>query len=464
LYESILLATTLVAVTLPFGMQPARPVAVRTSVHASATRPNVIENGSDVVSFPFPAAVTGFGWRPGLTFGPDGSAYFFSASTLFSEPALARLSPDGTYSLASLPSEIPIDGTILYAAGNIWYPTTEGVEKISPDGTRHRYFDIRPHGLEGGPVSTLTVGPDGAITGVAIFYNNNNYSAAGEVGAIFQIAVTGAGAVMTRALSIFPYPGPTVYDRRGRLYLAADPAPNDETVSFIARVNGDGSTTTLQLPAHQALYGGLTSAVSSGDYVYFTATVDTTVPGPNGYLQIFGRIAPDGTITELPMPSSSQIVGLAADHGGNVWLVTYGSTTYLYQYNTYTGHTSGPFEPNLFGNIYYATPFVGPDDNVYLFAQGEYFPNGISVFVRHVQTLEPASLSIPTGQSATFTIFETHFNGPWTAQSLNTSVASVSPGSSATGAFTVRANGPGVTSIAIQDRLGNTSHEVVTTH
>ena len=165
------------------------------------------------------------------------------------------------------------------------------------------------------------------------------------------------------------------------------------------------------------------------------------------------------------MPSSGQVLGLTVDHGGNLWFVPASIPTYLYQYNTYTGHIGGPFEPNLFGNIYGVTPFVGPDDNVYVFARDKSgFPNGISVFVRHVQTLEPASLSIATGQSAPFTISESHFNGPWTAQSLNTSVASVSPGSSATGAFTVRATGPGVTSIAIKDRLGNTSYEVVTAH
>ena len=251
MYESILLATTLVAaVTLPFGMQHARLEAARTSVHAPATRPNVIENGSDFVSFPFPAAVVGPGCclPPGLAFGPDGSAYFFSAP--FSVPALARLSPDGTYSLANLPSERPNDNTILYAAGNIWYPTNGGVEKISPDGTRHRFFNIRPQGLEGGPASNLTVGPDGAIYGAAYFVKN--YS---DTGAIFRIAVTGAGAVTTRPLSTLPVLGPTVFDRLGRLYLAGTD-PNDGAVTFIARVNGDGSTTTLQLPANQALYGG----------------------------------------------------------------------------------------------------------------------------------------------------------------------------------------------------------------
>jgi hypothetical protein len=293
MYQAILLAATLLAVvTPPSGTQHARPGAALSRAHASATRPNVIENGSDFVSFPFPAgiAVPGCCLAPGLAFGPDGSIYFVGDADY--APRLTRLSPDGTYASTSSLSYLPGANSILYAAGNLWFPTTGGVEKISPDGTRHRFYNIRPQGLEGGPTYNVSIGPDGAIYGAAYFFG---YGKDNAVGAIFRIAVTGAGAVTRQALSILPYPAPTIFDRLGRLYLTAS-APNAGGVTFIARVNSDGSTTTLQLPKNQALYGGFSSVASSGNYVYFTATVAVA----NGYSEVFGRIAPDGTITELP--------------------------------------------------------------------------------------------------------------------------------------------------------------------
>jgi hypothetical protein len=86
------------------------------------------------------------------------------------------------------------------------------------------------------------------------------------------------------------------------------------------------------------------------------------------------------------------------------------------------------------------------------------------VFVRKIQTLEPASISVSAGTPTSFAILETHFNGPRTAVRLNPSVATVSPASSTTGQFRVSETRPGSTSILLKDTLGNFSYETAIAH
>jgi hypothetical protein len=185
------------------------------------------------------------------------------------------------------------------------------------------------------------------------------------------------------------------------------------------------------------------------------------------------QIAPGDVVKRNSFPGLYWFPGnLAVDFGGNLWTTNDDPqnqyTGYsLYQYDTYTNKFTGPYEPSIIDNISSGFVNVGPDDNIwYLENEGQYtgsYANvtGVGVFVRKVQTLEPSATSASVGNAVSFSILEAHYDGPWTAQSLSPSIATVLPAVSATGTFTAIAAGHGSAQIRVSDRLGNISYETV---
>jgi hypothetical protein len=426
------------------------PPSVRADRAPFKTRPRVVENGSDVVTLPFPADTPG-GTATNIAFGPDGTAYFVDAPN-----ELASVSPAGVYTKIPVPrASAP---QILFARGNLWMSAgSSGVVEVAPNGSHSRWYAF--NNANGGFYATgIAMGPKNAVY-VGGF---NNSPTLGLVGTFESIDTHGvATAIPTPVV-----PSRFAFNKAGQLYFGYS-----NGAEGFARLETDGSTTLLPWPYPRYTFdNGLQSFVSSVDgNIYFSTYV---YPPTGDYVGFFGRISPSGVITQIPLPlqDNSYLDDISTDFGGNVWLAYQTTSQFheLYQYDIYNGKFTGPYEPTLIDQVY-AGPFVGPDDNIWTVRfdtdiHHYYEPMAFQVFVRKIQTLEPASISVAAGIPTPFTILETHFNGPWTAVSLNPSVATVSPASSASGQFTVSETGPGSTSIMVKDNLGNFSYETVSTH
>ena len=96
----------------------------------------------------------------------------------------------------------------------------------------------------------------------------------------------------------------------------------------------------------------------------------------------------------------------------------------------------------------------GPDGNIWMTAEDR-SASEVLVYVLRVMTVTPSSISFSSvGQNQTITISERGYRRTWTAQSSNTQVATVSPGSPSD-QFVVTATGSGTCTITVSDLTGN---------
>jgi hypothetical protein len=449
---SVFLCTTLLPLDTPQNVAPFQRTNVSSSLIGAVKRPNIVENGTDVVLFPLPANAPAPSGDHSVAFTPNGDAYFLAYLANSLTGQVVRAAPDGTTTAFLTVERVDGSGQIVYAGGKLWMFAERGVVSMSPDGSKQRWYDLGAVTLGG-----LTVGPDGSIyvaAGVP-----NPVIKYGTVGRIFRIDRSGG----VTSVSIPGAVGSMAFGGDGKLYFAFY---RFDQVDGIGRVEADGSLPLFPFKGYEN--AEVNSLVYANGKLFFSAqaTLDSTIVENS----LFGTVATSGAITNYAIPggATNSIGFLTADFGGNLWTsvgppsAPDSYVSQLYQFNTYRGHFSGPYEPSKLASIF-GGPFVGPDDNVWLWlnaANG--FLRSYGAFVGHVATLEPASISIVTGVATPFTILETHFNGPWTARSSSPSVATVSPATSATGDFSVTETGPGTSSIAVVDRFGNISYESVT--
>jgi streptogramin lyase len=196
----------------------------------------------------------------------------------------------------------------------------------------------------------------------------------------------------------------------------------------------------------------------------------------------------DGTITEFPVGSFSGS-GITTGKDGNLWLTTDGGGT-IYKVTptgTVTGYPMGqpgtPW-PNTIqngpdGTLWFVDEFDGtlgrmtvkgnytaipsgdnnggkygliwgPDGNLWTTDPRD---NTIEVYVQHVLTVVPSSLSLPLGQDQGLVVFETHYHKSWTAKTSDPTVATVALMSQ--DVFDVKAVGIGSCTIVVSDRMKN---------
>ncbi len=438
-YRLILLlipCVALLATSLDVGADQRFRVPNR-SLSIMKARPSVVENGTDVVLFPH---FSGYEPRGAdhLTFTPDSTAYFTYAAGI-----LAQFSPDGTLTLEAVPHLL---GDVLFAHGSLWLACDNGIIRMNTDGSRRRFFQIK-----NGTYGRFLLG-----NGDLYF---STYDSSTSSFTIRSIDVH--GDITTR------YP-PNFYEPETELAWGADSkvyfgsngysdGMYGDYLGGIVRVEASGAPTFLPLPE---VFVSVSAIARARGSIYFA----TSNEGTNNVTEYIWRLDPNGVMTKLTAIVSStasgndQIQHFSVDQGGNIWFTFNGG---LYVFNTVTQHISGPFEPSLLRVVDGVS--VAPDDNVWVVDQT--YDLGYStfgVYVKHVQTLDPAAVTISAGKTASFTVLETHFAGPWTASSSNSAIASVASPVSSTGAFTVRAIGTGTTTIGVRDRYGNTIYEAVT--
>jgi streptogramin lyase len=454
-YLSALASVVLLSAILPlFGGRAHAPSIAKglraPTVFSSAQRPNVVENGSDVVVRPF-ATPLQF-QAQGFTFTPDGTIYF----PYFFGGAIDRFDQAGNLTTIAVP-RAGSQGPIIYAHGSLWtLAASSGIVKFDVDGSRQHWYPLTFPGhiaessdiasrSDGTYVATTLLGETGVSTGTGAIERINAQS-------VIQTTLT-------------PYAAQTISSGSdGNIYFSYAGSSN---VTGIGRIAPSGAITYFPV------INGPQKPVYSNGYVYFYQYY-TVAGGPGKSNQVFVDFskmnATTGVVTHIGLPvnvgdgaSPGQI---SIDQGGNLWMTvetsSYFGTYLLYNYDVYNGRFTGPIEPNIISDLYPADVAVGPDDNVYGFAFYENSAPAIDVYVRKVQTLEPASLSLGSASPGAFSIRETNYTGPWTAESLNTGVATVSPATSTTGTFTVTEVGHGTTQVQVKDRLGNVSYETIT--
>jgi hypothetical protein len=361
-----LAAVSLFVIATAFFLLPA-------STHASpkmqraATR--IVPNGTSFVAIPFPSPQpSGVG---NVVFLPNGTAYFTDAKN-----EIASFTAAGVYT--RIPVAHAVESyTLLYARSVFWMAADEGIVKVAPDGTSHRWYPMTVPGNVT-YIQAIVAGPDGAIYAPAVLYSKVNGA---PTNVLFRISST--GSVSTLPLSVTPVGnGAAVFGPDGLLYFGYLGAAG---TSGVARLESDGSLTVFPI-AGSSQTGSF--VVSKGNIYFNNFYYDSGLL--NGQL---GRITPTGVVTLTAFPATGPNTGpsaLSVDKGGNLWVAVdnaYGvNQFYLYQFNTYTGHFNGPYLTGL-PNLLYNGPVVAPDNDVWIVLPGtsgvRYFqPIGFGIFER----------------------------------------------------------------------------------
>ena len=420
------------------------------AIFSRAQRPNVVENGSDVVVRPFATPL--YFQSKGFTFTPDGTIYFPYG---FGK-AIDRFDQAGNLTTIAVP-RANNQGPIVYAHGSLWTPAIpSGIVKFDVDGSHQHWYPLTFPG-QIAQSSDIAARSDGTYVATALL---NAQGVNTGTGAIERI--NAQSVVQT---TLIPYAAQTISaGSDGNIYFSYAGSSN---ATGIGRIAPSGAI------AYFPVINGPQKPVYSNGYVYFFQYYLVNGTGGNptqSYVDFSKMNATTGAVTHIGLPVNAGGAAspgqISIDQGGNLWLSVLTSSYYqtylLYSYDVYNGRFTGPIEPSIISDLYYGDVAVGPDNNVYSFAYYENSTPAIDVYVRKVQTLEPASLSLTAASPGTFSIRETNYAGPWTAVSANPGVATASPATSTTGTFTVTEATHGTTQVQVKDRLGNVSYETIT--
>ena len=127
-----------------------------------------------------------------------------------------------------------------------------------------------------------------------------------------------------RAQTITEYPIPT--PASVPIDITAGPDGNLWFTEFtpgvrtIGRITPEGTITEFPLPPNPA-NGPFGIAAGPDGNLWFTLAPLEDVPGNSA----IGRITPDGTSTEFPLADGSEPLGIAAGPDGNLWFVLAGT-------------------------------------------------------------------------------------------------------------------------------------------
>jgi hypothetical protein len=409
------------------------------------------------------------GNQPGnVAFTPDGSAYSLVRD------GLLRIAPDGTKSFvggASIYGGGSISNRIVYSNGFLWFQVHQGLERMHPDGTDRRYLQL-PGALRQRDLDNFTAGDDG------IYYTYYKMTIApnGVDGLEGPVLVSISNSFV---INIYPLVSPTVILRDGYYYgpsvgsIVNGPDGNvyfeyqalPGKAVYFGRVTPSGNVTHF---ADANRCGTAQSFVYSHDAFYFFSYTESNGPAP-GTNKLCRVILSTGQYTTVltrtaPTPANTD-VGVVADNDGNLWTAGFFGTG-LYSYTIATGVISGPVDPNvlnIFSSYRHSNLYIGPDQNIYFF--GLYASNQLYFgdYVRHQMSFTPSVVGLVYSDAAEdFYVSEPIKSGPWTAVSLDPTIATVTPATSTVGRFSVTEVGHGSTSIKVTDGYGNVRYLSVT--
>jgi streptogramin lyase len=259
----------------------------------------------------------------GIVTGADGNLWYGGEVDSFEQPAIGRITTDGTATRFSLPPGFADTGLgfVLTAVtlgpdGNVWYahsqytPEKGVIGHISPDGQATSSV-IPPDRFGGSAVGgalSMTAGPDGNIWFIPDFVDGHYYAgrvtpdgqytffeAPGTDNALWSIAAGPDGNLWASAVR---------FDRRDARILSAS----------IDQITVNGQFTEFSLP--DASHAAASITLGPDGNLWFTE------PGAN---QI-GMMTPAGQLTEyaIPTPNSNPRL-ITAGPDGNIWFTEVGS-------------------------------------------------------------------------------------------------------------------------------------------
>jgi hypothetical protein len=159
------------------------------------------------------------------------------------------------------------------------------------------------------------------------------------------------------------------------------PLPNADSMPNEIQVGGDGALWFFE--QNRLRFARISTGGALTEFPSLTYHISTLVPGVDGNLWFFGglgleKIAPNGTITPVPIPENPYPRALVAGPNGRMWMITQGS----YQGSAKlasvlpdgTGFTSTPITGFCCGSDLesFAAFHLGGDGNFYAGATGLY--------------------------------------------------------------------------------------------
>ena len=276
--------------------------------------------------FPLPKS----GGNPqGLARGSDGNLWFADASF---DNVVGRITPQGVVTEFHTPTPNSQPMSIVAGPdGNLWFTefAANRVGRITPAGVVTE-FPIPTANSQ--PQQGLTVGPDGAI-----WFSERNAGQLGRITTGGQVTEFPAGS--SQPVDIVASPDGSLWYLAQQAVLRRTPAgtvagfgvPLGYSASGLgvdSRGNiWDGELKVEDVPGERAL---LVRRSPEGDVKTFLlhnpGGISSIIEGPDGAIWFaeptydrIGRLAPDGTITEIAAPSP---MTLAVGPDGNIWFTT----------------------------------------------------------------------------------------------------------------------------------------------
>ena len=209
---------------------------------------------------------------------------------------------------AALPLDVDEDRLTLAADGNLWFPVSGGIGRITPSGAITEF--ALPAGVTPG---VLTVGTDGNLWFAETAQGSSGIGRITASGVITSFPLPTAGDI----------PGDLTVGSDGNLWFsissyATNPPSSPATAIDIGRITTSGVITAFSVP--EAGFEIFSMTLGPDGNIWFTEVMPTLVPP---YLQdnpAIGRVTPAGVITNFSVPDGlfpTSALTVASD--GNLW-------------------------------------------------------------------------------------------------------------------------------------------------
>ena len=207
-----------------------------------------------------------------------------------------------------------------------------------------------------------------------------------------------------------------------------------EDAPRVGKVTTGGVVSEYETPTKVPSTGGITAGADGN--VWFSES-----PGHR-----LARVTPSGQVTEYYISERNPESLIRGGSGKDLFVLLEFKGLAEYSINSHHLVVEG-FPP---GQSSVGSLARGSDGNIWLTQPDD---NDVAVFIRHILTVSPTSLSLRVGQGGTLTASEVGASSPLQAKSSDTSIATVI--ANGNNEFTVKGVGRGACNITISDHKKN---------
>ena len=383
---------------------------------ASFARPQVVQRGKTPVDWTqfSPSTPPGVQYW-GIVAGPDRAMWLAELN----DGELIRVSMSGNIKIISLNSTFAPKFLAVGADRNLWVTSATlpaKIGRVTTSGTLTT-FNL-PSGEA--PTGGIAAGPDGNVW----FSTVDDIGRITPAGQVTEIAYPSSGGG----------PGGVTAGPDGNVWFT------ESNHNKIGRID----PATLSIKEFDLSASGLTcnprSIAEGSDHDLW---IDCGAA--------IAQVTASGTATAFPntFGFSSSEEELAPGPDGQIWIATGSANGLIAEINTSTHAVTS--HPSPFAGDFSNAIVAGPDKNMWVTTEAQ---GHVDTFILQIMAVTPTKIHFTSvGQSRTITVSEPH-TASWIAASKNSRIASVAPGGSAD-KFVVTAVGPGSTTVAVADHIGN---------